>query len=30
MIYSPDVAADIHGQFKMTAQLQDGCQNKGF
>ena len=21
---------DIHGKFKMTAKLQDGCQNKGF
>ena len=20
---------DIHGQFKMTAKLQDGCQNMG-
>ena len=20
---------DIHGKFKMTAKLQDGCQNKG-
>ena len=21
---------DIHGKFKMTAKLQDGCQNKFF
>ena len=38
LIYSADdivhdidiVQVDIHGQFKMTAKLQDGCQNKGF